>query len=108
MRFDARGEPVLPQPSLSEFLNVGREKVRAVLEELACECHGAQGDTTGTADLEEKELVASLLRVSRNPGTRPGLLVEFLRDRAGLLEPAGWGCTRSRTARSRSTWRPAR
>lgn len=91
VRFDARGEPMLPQPSLSEFLNAGRDKVRSVLEELACECHGAQAGTAGTADLSEKDLVAGLLRVSRNPGTRPGLLVEFLRDRAGLLESRGVG-----------------
>jgi formylglycine-generating enzyme required for sulfatase activity len=91
VRFDARGEPVLPQPSLSEFLNVGRDKVRAVLEELACDCHGSQTGTTGTADLAEKDLVEGLLRVSRNSETRPALLVEFLRDRAGLLEPRGVG-----------------
>ena len=89
VRFDARGEPVLPQPSLSEFLNVGREKVRAVLEELACECHGAQADTTGTADLDEGRLVTGLLRL--NPEAKLGLLVEYLRDRAGLLEPRGVG-----------------
>ncbi len=91
LRYDARGEPILPQPSLSEFLNVGRDKVRTVLEELACECHGTQTVTTGTADLAEKELVAGLMQVSRNPETRPGLLVEFLRDRSGLLEPRGVG-----------------
>ncbi|HSS50415.1 MAG TPA: SUMF1/EgtB/PvdO family nonheme iron enzyme [Thermoanaerobaculia bacterium] len=91
VRFDACGEPVLPQPSLSEFLNVGREKVRAVLEELACECHGTQTGTAGTADLAEKDLVAGLLRVSRSSETKPALLVEFLRDRAGLLEPRGVG-----------------
>ncbi len=91
VRFDARGEPMLPQPSLSEFLDAGRDKVRSVLEELACECHGAQTGTAGTADLVEKDLVAGLLRVSGNPGARPGLLVEFLRDRAGLLEPRGVG-----------------
>jgi formylglycine-generating enzyme required for sulfatase activity len=91
VRFDARGEPMLPQPSLSEFLNVGRDKVRSVLEELACECHGTQTGTTGTADIAEKDLVTGLLKVSRNPETRPGLLVEFLRDRAGLLEPRGVG-----------------
>ncbi|HTG36672.1 MAG TPA: SUMF1/EgtB/PvdO family nonheme iron enzyme [Thermoanaerobaculia bacterium] len=91
VRFDARGDPMLPQPSLSEFLDAGRDKVRSVLEELACECHGAQTGTTGTADLAEKDLVAGLLRVSGNPETRPGLLVEFLRDRAGLLEPRGVG-----------------
>lgn len=89
VRFDARGEPVLPQPSLSEFLNVGREKVRAVLEELACECHGAQPENSGTADLDEGRLVSSLLRL--NPEAKLGLLVEYLRDRSGLLEPRGVG-----------------
>lgn len=91
VRMNERGEPVLPQPSLSEFLQVGKEKVRAVLEELACECHGNQPDTTGTADLAEKDLVAGLLAVSRNPETKPGRLVEYLRDRSGLLEPRGVG-----------------
>lgn len=89
VRFDARGEPVLPQPSLSEFLNVGREKVRAALEELACECHGIQSGTTGTADLDERHLVGNLLRL--NPEAKLGLLVEYLRDRAGLLEPRDFG-----------------
>lgn len=89
VRFDAQGKPVLPQPSLSEFLNVGRERVRSVLEELACECHEHQGDAAGTADLDEGRLVTSLLRL--NPEAKLGLLVEYLRDRAGLLEPRGVG-----------------
>jgi len=89
VRFDAHGQPVLPQPSLSEFLNVGKEKVRAVLEELACECHEHQGGTAGAADLGEGRLVSALLRL--NPEAKLGLLVEYLRDRAGLLEPRGVG-----------------
>ncbi len=91
VRMNKSGEPVLPQPSLSEFLQAGKEGVRAVLEELACECHGSQPDTSGTADLAESDLVAGLLAVSRNPDTRPGRLVEYLRDRSGLLEPRGVG-----------------
>jgi formylglycine-generating enzyme required for sulfatase activity len=90
--FDAQGQPVLRQPSLAQFLKVTKEKVRAVLEELAYEAHTAQPDTTGTADLEEGKLVVSLMRLSNIPeDCNPALLVEYLRDRAGLLEPRGIG-----------------
>jgi formylglycine-generating enzyme required for sulfatase activity len=88
---NAHGEPALPQPSLSELLRVGKEKVRVVLEELAWKCHSAQPEMTGTADLAEKDLVAGLLAVSPDPETKPGRLVEHLRDRSGLLEPRGVG-----------------
>ncbi|HSS77671.1 MAG TPA: SUMF1/EgtB/PvdO family nonheme iron enzyme, partial [Thermoanaerobaculia bacterium] len=90
--FDSQGQPVLRQPSLAQFLEVGKEKVRAALEELACEAHGAQPDTTGTADIKEEALVARLMYVNRSRGAcNPVLLVEHLRDRAGLLEPRGVG-----------------
>lgn len=89
--FDTGGRPVLRQPSLAQFLDVGKEKVRAALEELACEAHGAQPTATGTADVEEGRLVSRLMHLSRNPEANPALLVEYLRDRAGLLEARGVG-----------------
>lgn len=81
----------LQQPSLAEFLKVGKETVRAALEELAFEAQGAQPERRETADIAEEKLVGHLLRLSRNPEVKPLLLVEYLRDRAGLLEPRGVG-----------------
>src|SRR5262249_7651135 len=63
---DAQGRPVVQQRSLAEFLKIGEETVRAVLEELACEVHGAQPETQDTADLAESRLVSRLLELSRN------------------------------------------
>jgi formylglycine-generating enzyme required for sulfatase activity len=89
--FDAQGQQVL-QLSLAQFLDVGKEKVREALEGLACEVHGAQPDTTGTADIREEALVARLMHLHPNPrNCNPALLMEYLRDRAGLLEPRGVG-----------------
>jgi len=88
---DVHGQPMLEQPGFAEFLKVGRETVRAALEELAYEACGRRPDSLGTADIEEGRLVAKLLQLSQNPEVRPALLVNYLRDRAGLLEPRGVG-----------------
>jgi predicted NACHT family NTPase len=85
------GHPKLEQPSLAEFLEVGKEKVRGALEELAYEVHEAQAEGVGTADLAEGRLVTCLLHLSGKADAKPGLLVEYLRDRAGLLEARGVG-----------------
>jgi formylglycine-generating enzyme required for sulfatase activity len=91
LRRDARGQPVMAQPSLTEWLRSDKKKVRGVLEDLAFEAHSAQLDLAGTADVSEDALVGRLLRLSTNPEANPARLVEYLRDRAGLLTSRGMG-----------------
>ncbi len=86
---DAQGAPVVLQPSLSEWLNLGRQKVRDLLNELAYTAHAAQPELQGTADIPESKLVEGLLKLSGNPDLKPQRLVEYLSQRAGLLLPRG-------------------
>lgn len=88
---DAQGTVVMMQPSLAEWLRVDREKVRGLLNELAYQAHAGQPDLVGTADIPEEKLVSGLVRLSENPDVKPARLVEYLRDRAGLLVPRGVG-----------------
>lgn len=89
--WDAQGKVVVIQPSLAEWLQVDRDKVRNFLNELAFTGHAAQPDLAGTADVPEEKLVVGLLGLSRNPDIRPQRLVEYLSQRAGLLVPRGVG-----------------
>jgi formylglycine-generating enzyme required for sulfatase activity len=88
---DREGKRVLLQPSLGQYLEVGKDKVRQVLEELAFDVHATQGDLPGTADVAEGDLVSRLMRLRRTPETNPAVLVDYLSQRAGLLVPRGVG-----------------
>ncbi len=88
---DASGKPIVQQESLAEWLRVDRDRVRRVLNEIAFRAHAAQPDLAGTADVAEQDLVARLMEASGNPDLKPARLVEFLRDRAGLLLARGVG-----------------
>lgn len=88
---NARGELVVRQPSLAEWLKVDRAKVRALLEDLAYQAHARQPETTGTADILEGDLVSGLMRLSQNPDVNPRQLVDYLSLRAGLLISRGVG-----------------
>ena len=88
---DAQGKVVVIQPSLAEWLQVDKDKVRVFLDELAFAGHAAQPDLAGTADVPEGKLVQGFMRLSQNPDVKPQRLVEYLSQRAGLLVPRGVG-----------------
>ncbi len=85
------GRMSIVQPSLTEFLQVGKESVQRALHLLAFQAHSTQAELTGTADIAESDLVKELMHVSQNQDIRPARLIEYLRDRAGLLVPRGVG-----------------
>jgi formylglycine-generating enzyme required for sulfatase activity len=88
---DAAGQPLVRQPSLAEWLKVDRKVVRVELDRLAFEAHRDQPQLEGTADIPQAKLVDTLMRVRRNPEVNPARLVEYIRDRAGLLAARGEG-----------------
>ena len=88
---DAQGNFELLQPSVAEYLGSDREQVRKLLEAMAYEAHAAQAELAGTADIAEDKLVSRLLKIADNPDAKPKRLVEYLRDRAGLLNARGNG-----------------
>ena len=45
----------------------------------------------GTADIAQDTLVTALMRLNLNPDARPARLIEYLSQRAGVLEPRGVG-----------------
>jgi formylglycine-generating enzyme required for sulfatase activity len=69
--------------------SVDRAVVRRVLNQLAFEAHRDQPGLLGTADVAEPKLLQALMSIGQDPDKRPGRLLEYLRDRAGLLEPRG-------------------
>jgi formylglycine-generating enzyme required for sulfatase activity len=83
-----QGKTLLEQPSLAQYLEVGRDRVRQVLEKLAFEVH-EKGELAGTADIPQIELVDRLMSLQR--GADPVKLMDYLSQRAGLLVPRGVG-----------------
>jgi formylglycine-generating enzyme required for sulfatase activity len=79
----------LTQPSLQEYLQVGREAILHLLEQIAYAAHAGQPRLEGCADIGRDRLVNALLEISNNPQTRPLELVNYLSQRAGLLVAEG-------------------
>jgi len=88
---DAAGQPQVQQPSLAEWLKIDRAVVRTELNRLAFEAHRDQPRLVGTADVPQERLVSAMMNVARNPDVNPVRLVEYIRDRAGLLAARGEG-----------------
>ena len=102
---DAAAARRLEQHSLAEFLDVGQDEVRRVLERRAFSAHASQQDVQGTADIPACELTHDLLCIAQRriaPSTGTGsdcgfedrserrpidalALSEYLRDRVGIL-----------------------
>lgn len=80
-----------PEPSLAEYLRVGRDRIRKVLDRLAFEAHRDQADATGTANIAGDRLVAALLAAAQDPDAKPQRLTDYLSHRAGLLNEHGNG-----------------
>jgi len=75
------------EASLAEFLNAGQDNIRRELDRLAFEAL-----LVGTTDIREEQLVMALLNAApTKTDLKPKLLVEYLRDRVGLLIPCGEG-----------------
>lgn len=90
-RRNEKGEYLLLQPSLSDWLKTDRDAVREVLEDLAFEAHATQTEAEGTADIAEKDLVSQLLGLARSEEVSQKRLIEFLSERSGLLVARGVG-----------------
>jgi formylglycine-generating enzyme required for sulfatase activity len=86
---EASGQTRIEQPSLAEWLKVDRQKVRELLNALAFAAHRNQPELAGTADVPEEKLIAGLMRLNNNQDVKPGLLIKYLSERAGLLLPRG-------------------
>lgn len=82
----------IDEPSLTEWLHTDREAIKRLLNELAFTAHHDQPISEDeVADIAQEKVVNGLMRLNANPDMRPGRLVEYLRDRAGVLVPRGVG-----------------
>lgn len=74
-----------PEPSLAQWLDADRSKVRSALERVAAEVHRSQADPRGTAEVLKKDIVDALMDSCPKARGREQDLVEYLRDRSGIL-----------------------
>lgn len=88
---DGDGQPILQTESMAEWLRCPQIQVRAALEKLAYDVHRQQETTTGAADIDEGALVVVLMQVAKDPDLKQERVIEYIRDRAGLLTNRGEG-----------------
>ena len=95
-RFDAKDcdeARKLAQHSLAEFLQVGQNVIRRVLEQLAFRAHALQdARQQETADISGDDLILALTKAARLEGKKQvdqWEVCEYLRDRVGILYQRG-------------------
>lgn len=89
---DAEAALQRQQYSLAEFLQIGQDAIRLVLQRLAFRAHAGQDSQhNGTADISAKDLIYELSCVARKEGKQISEweLTEYLRDRVGILYQRG-------------------
>ena len=87
------GAPALLAEGVQDFLNADREQFRRALGRLAFAAHRDQQDVRGCADVTEGALAVELLKLAGDQ-VRPERLLEYVRDRAGILTHAAAGVYR--------------
>lgn len=88
---DKAGRPVVQSESAAEWFKTSRQRIQQELEQLTFDAHKAQPVLQGTADIQQGDLVAAMLRASEDPDLKPARVVEYICDRAGLLTNKGEG-----------------
>jgi formylglycine-generating enzyme required for sulfatase activity len=88
---DAKGQVIVQQSSIAEWLKVDKNVVRSELNKLAFEAHRDQPQLVGTADIAQNRLVGALMQIAKNEAVNPLGIEAYLRDRAGLLAARGEG-----------------
>lgn len=94
-RFDAKDcddARKLAQHSLAEFLQIGQDVIRRVLERLAFRAHALQdAQQQETADISSDDLILALAKAARKGGKNVDgwEVCEYLRDRVGILYQRG-------------------
>jgi predicted NACHT family NTPase len=88
---DVKGQAVVQQSSIAEWLKVDKNVVRSELNRLAFEAHRDQPQLVGTADISQLRLVAALMQIARSKEVNPLGIEAYIRDRAGLLAARGEG-----------------
>jgi hypothetical protein len=88
--YDEKGQPVRQETSALVELGIGRDVLRNALSEVAFRAHRDQQELTGTADIPGS-LLAQVLYDA--PGRKENVsfdrVIEYVTDRAGLLEERG-------------------
>jgi len=80
--------------TLSDYLETNQNDIRRLLDNLAYDAHAHQPQNVGdTANLDESQLLTGLMKLTRKK-IDPNDLLDYLKDRAGILENVAEGIYR--------------